>query len=42
MVVSKRGDQGLDSVRTAHRTKGQGSVPAHAPRHRVFQSIDQP
>jgi hypothetical protein len=42
MLVSKRGNEGLDGVRRAHRTKGQGSVPAHPPRRRVFQGIDQP
>ena len=42
MLVSKRGNEGPNGVRPAHRTKGQRSVPAHPPRHRVFQGIDQP
>jgi hypothetical protein len=42
MLVSKRGNEGFDGVRPAHRTEGQRSVPAHTPGHRVFQGIDQP
>jgi hypothetical protein len=42
MVVSKRADEGLDSVRIAHLAESNGSVPTHTPKVLILQGIDQP